>query len=167
MKKILLVCILLLQVCFFTACKENDKNIEEITIGDQFIFDCEEDHYLIYFYADKCQECKKTNQCVNQYYKNSKNEDKNLPLIYAVNIHPSGEKSSYIFREFEIGKTGQGTNNNFYVDGVKDWQELYISSVPALIEIKTEFSKNGEVKKAFFIADGEKNIRRYLTDLLG
>ena len=158
MKKILLIIILVIQVFVFTGCK---NDLDSLTIGDQYIFKMEEENYYIYFYKDGCSSCEMTTPIILE---NIKKLDKPL---YAVNLHPKGEKESRIHRKFPLGNTAQGINGDFYVNGTKAWSELYIASTPALIEIVT-VERDGEyVKRANFVANGETNITEYINNLVG
>lgn len=162
MKKLLLVLILLAQVFIFTGCK---TSIEDMTIGDQAIFDVEADHYYIYFYKDGCSGCEFVKPVILDAI-----ADKDI-VIYAVNLHPEGKSQSLIFRKFTKGNTGQGSNGDFYVNGATKWEMLYIATTPSLIEIKAVDVTNDQgvtekVKKAYFVANGEENIRKYLEDLM-
>lgn len=157
MKKILLLFLLLVQLFVFTGCS---KDLESLTIGDQYIFKMEEENYLIYFYKDGCSSCELTTPIVLQFVKEG---DKK---VYAVNLHPEGEDQSRIFRKFTLGNTAQGVKGDFYVDGTTAWSEMYIASSPALIEVKTEEYKGEKVKMAYFIANGETAITEYLQGLL-
>ena len=158
MKKILLIVFLLVQIFVFTGCK---NDLDSITIGDQYIFQMEEENYYIYFYKDGCSSCELTSPLILE---NIKNLDK---PIYAVNLHPKGESESKIHRKFPLGNTAQGINGDFYVNGAKSWTELYIASTPALIEIVT-VERDGEyVKRANFITNGETNITEYIKSLIG
>ena len=170
MKKLFLVLILLVQLFILTGCK---SSLQDITIGDQYIFTIEEDHYYIFFYKDGCSGCELVKPTILEYAKGGKTK------IYAVNLHPEGKNQSRIFRKFTEGNTGQGTNGDFYVNGATKWTSLYIASTPSLIEIIVKTEKveikneetgeyeivEREVKKAYFIANGEKAINEFFASL--
>lgn len=157
MKKLLVILILLVQLFVFTGC---NKDLESMTIGDQYIFQMEEESYYVYFYKDGCSSCELTTPTVLEYAK--KGEVK----VYAVNLHPEGEDQSKIFRKFTLGNTNQGENGDFYVNGISSWTGFYIASSPALIEIKTVKEGEENIKKAYFVANGQDAITEYFNALL-
>lgn len=157
MKKVLLVLIILLQLFIFVGCK---KDIDELTIGDQYIFTMEEEHYYVYFYKDGCSSCELTTPTVLEYAQRGDIK------VYAVNLHPEGEDQSRIFRKFTLGNSNQGENGDFYVNGVSSWSMLYIASSPALIEVKTVQKDETTEKKAYFVASGKEAINQYFNELL-
>lgn len=170
MKKIVLLLILVMQLFMFAGCK---KDIESIRIGDQYIFDIESEDYYIFFYKDGCSGCELVKPIILEY------ASKGEKSIYAVNLHPEGQEESYIFRKFSQASTGQGTNGDFYVNGVTSWSGLYIGSTPSLIQVKVveetvkvQNKDTGEYeyvtktsKKAYFVASGAEAVEKYFDEL--
>lgn len=159
MKKYLIV-IIVLCCMLFVGCKKAE--LQEIK--DEEIFMMEGEAYYIFFYRDGCTACERTLPYVLDYLdtisRNSKRYE-NCRYIYGVNLKKGGE-SSKIFRTY-VKDNGEGTDGKYFVTGVKEWDDLYIATTPALISIYVDSSG---VKQAKYLAQGVSKIRDYLDSCL-
>lgn len=157
-KVILLICLALLSIIFI-SCNKDDEYLELTNLRESQIFTQEADSYYIYFHRDNCSGCETVKTQVLHYnYLTSKNDE--LVKIYGLNLEKEGQSKSYIYRTYE-GEEGQGDKGTFYVDGVTEWNDLYIPGTPGLIKIETIDG----VKTAKFVCQGASKIGSYLGDL--
>lgn len=104
----------------------NKSYYEEI--NDTEIFNQKENRYLVYFMKDGCTYCDKTKSYIYEYVEKASTEYKNSPKIYVVNLKKDGVKSVIL-------RTYGGNDSGTFVDGVKQYDDLYIPSTPTIIEI--------------------------------
>ncbi len=159
MKKILLMLLILLSVVLVGCGTPGDisqlKNLEQ-----QEIFTQKEDRYYVFFYRDGCNGCEQTKPYILNYVKiisGAGYED--CRKIYGVNL--TNKKNKDMYYQY-MGSGGQGTKNNFWVDGVTNWADLRIGSTPALIGI---YIKDGQ-KTARYVAQGREAIVSALNEQL-
>ncbi len=151
MKKIILFIIAAISLFTLIGCGyETDMStIKNLTQQD--IFEQKEEKYFIFFYLDGCTGCEETKPYIINYY-NLVKGDESKRQIYGVNL--SNPKNKQIYKKY-TGTEGQGTDGNFYVDGVKNWEELKIGTTPSIISIYKD--KDG-VKTANYVAQGKDAI---------
>ncbi|MDD3999331.1 MAG: hypothetical protein PHX62_00345 [Bacilli bacterium] len=165
MKKIFLLLVFVFMIATLFGC----NNVGEIQgvkgIDREDIFNQAEDDYYIYFHRLDCEDCEESIPYVIQYAQYVKDNEncKNKRKIYSVLLYTKEEKpgEDLIYREY--GGDGQGTDGKFYVNGISNWEELYIASTSSLISVSTV---NG-VKKAYYAAQGWEKISESLQDQLG
>lgn len=134
----------------------------------QEIYKQKEERYYVFFYRDGCSGCEEVKPIVLKYIKYRKDRDE-CRKIYGVNL--SNEKNNSMYRTYlnEDGKgQGQYTDSSgvhkgiFYVDGVTEWDDLYIGTTPSLISVK----EVDGVKYSYFIASGSEKVKTKLNDEL-
>lgn len=161
MKKIGLIMILILGMVMFTACgnKNELEYVKNIKVED--IFNQKEDDYFIYFHQVDCQDCEQSDPVVINYAMNidKRSGCASKRKIYAVLLHPD----SKIFRAYN-GSNGQGTDGKYFVNGVTEWEDLYIASTASMIAISTNLK--GE-KTASYVAQGSSRVNEELNTQLG
>ncbi|MDD3437673.1 MAG: hypothetical protein PHC64_11030 [Candidatus Gastranaerophilales bacterium] len=167
MKKVFLLLVLLFSIATLSGCNQAGSLQGVISIKKEDIFNQKEDKYYIYFHRLDCEDCEASAPYVIQYahmlkdYKGCAGKRK----IYAVLLYTEEEKPGeevYIYRKY-TGEDGQGTDGNYYVNGVTDWRDLYIATTSSLIAINTE----GGVKTARYSAQGWESVRDKLNAQLG
>ena len=121
-------------------------------IKDDEILTQNEEIYYVYFMRDGCSWCEKTKDDVIRYQNKMKlsQYEKNEKL-YVVNLQTSSYSSPIL-------RTNDETDNGFYLDNIKKWNDIYIPSTPALLEMREE---NGE-RHVKLIASGSTTIREAL-----
>lgn len=123
-------------------------------IEDKDVFNQKPYRYLVYFKKDGCTYCERIEKDVLEYnLKRLEEEYKNSLVLYTINLKSGGYISPII------------SNRNYddvHVDGVTDWEDLYVPSTPTLIEV---YMENG-VSTAKLIAVGSTKIVRELDDYL-
>lgn len=140
---ILLLFILLINI---TGCKSYDFETNNINIED--IYNQEEDEYYVYFYMDDCKYCEDCFDTVLEYLNNP------LDLkLYVCKVNKND-----IIKRFYEGEDGQGESGGYFVDGVTDYNDLYISGVPSLIKIDI-------TNTSYFVTSGRKKIIAYFNDM--
>ena len=167
MKKIGLFIVLLFSVFMLSACSREGKLTNVDSIKKQDIFNQKEDSYYVYFHRTDCPDCEQTSPRVIEYATIRKEKDtcSDKRKIYSVLVYTKDEKpkeDTYIYREY-TGDDGQGTDGKYFVDGVTNWEDLYIATTSALIIVETV---NG-VKTARYIAQGSNNVVSHLSGQLG
>lgn len=156
MKKII-VLLMSIMTIFLVSCSKNEY-LELAEIKESQIFTQEEDTYYVYFHKPDCSGCETAKTDVLHYnYLSSK---KGLIKIYGMNLYNEDNVKSFIYRKYD-GEDGQGDDKQFFVDGVKEWNNLYIPGTPALILINIV---NGR-KEAKFVCQGASKIIKYLGEL--
>lgn len=162
MKKIGLMMILLLGIIMFSACGDRRNELEYVkNIKIEDIFNQKEDDYFIYFHQVDCQDCENSDPVVINYARlvNERAGCANKRKIYAVLLH----SDSKIFRVYS-GSDGQGTDGKYFVDGVKNWEDLYIASTASMIAISTN---SKDEKTATYVAQGSTKVNDQLNTQLG
>lgn len=149
MKKILIIFLYII-VFIISSCSQ--PKLENINIDE--LYNINEETYFVFFYKDDCSACEATLPTIKEYIKKIKKG--NLIPLYLCNL--SLENNSYLFRA-DPKLNGQGNNGKTLIDGAISYDELYISSTPTLIIIKTE-----QIKVSYFIASGKTNIINYFND---
>ena len=154
MKKFLII-IVVLFCSIFVGCKKEELK----EIKDEEIFMMEEEAYYIFFFRDGCTGCERAFPYVIEYLDTIKDSKRyeNCRYIYGVNLKTQDERSK-ILRPYPMGK-GEGTDGKYFVTGVKEWDDLYIATTPALISIYVDSSG---VKQAKYLAQGASKIIDYL-----
>ena len=162
MKKIIMIILFLFFLSFLSGCGKGKNEYKEIK--DEQIFMMEEDAYYIYFFREDCSGCETTTPIVNFYLETIRNDKsgiyKNMRNIYGVCLEKDGEKSK-IYRKYN-GDKGDGTNGAYKVNGVLEWDKLYIASTPSLIAIYEE----GGVRRAKYLAQGSSAVVEFLENAL-
>ncbi len=148
MKKILYI-LLLIIVLSFCGCSKTE--LKYINIDEMFAM--EEESYYIYFEKDDCPYCEATLATIKDYV-NKQSENKNYIPLYICNL--SLDENKYLFRK-DPSLSGQGNDGKTAVDGATVYEDIYISSTPTLIVIKTE-----EEKVSYFCASGKTNTIKYI-----
>jgi len=169
MKKIILMLLLVLTLSLVSGCNKAEgelKGMKNISVEE--IFNQEENNYLIYFHRIDCPDCEQADPLVINYSNlvNKVDSCSSKRDIYVVLLYTAEEKpgeSVYIYRGYE-GEDGQGTDGKFFVNGVTNWEGLYIGSTASLISISTRSS--GE-KVANYVAQGSEMIGEELEKQLG
>lgn len=159
MKKLLLSLLLILTVILIGGCAKK-VHLQDLT-GEE-LFTQEGKSYFVFIYKDDCPDCDNAMPIIENYlYMIKYIEDyQNKTKLYGFNL--SNETNSLIDRKYE-GENGQGSDGSFYVNDVKNWDELYIGKTAALISIRT---RDGE-KYAEFEAEGYSAIEERLKKHLG
>lgn len=142
-----LIIILLLLIIGLTGCTKVIKN----NIEAEDIYNQEEEEYLIYFYKNKCPYCKECKDTINDYIES----DNQTIKLYTCNL--TKEKIKRYYEE----ETGQGSKGQYLVDGISDYNELYIAGVPTIIKVKIENNK----KISEYIVSGKSKVIDYINDL--
>lgn len=107
------------------------------TIDDKNVFMQEENHYLVYFMKDGCSYCDKIKKDINKYlYLSSKDDYSKSLSLYVVNLKTNGYTSSIL--------NSKG-HTDTYINGVTNWEDLYVSGTPTLIEVKSGVAKLIEI----------------------
>lgn len=141
-------------------CLINEKYEISITINvvgekiylNEFLNKSEETYY-IFFYKDNCKACIDTLPYALQYeFENFANEDKK---IYFCKFE--AESLEFIIHRSYLGDFGEGDSKKSKVTGVESVDELYIYSVPTIIEVKDDSFR--------FIADGVKDVTNFIERL--
>ena len=141
LNKIVFIIILCLFTITFFSCKKSEV-IEKVYIDEEEIFNQVENIYLVIFtnnnedgieYVDKY--CLDTNRKKLEY------------PVYIVKL----DDNSPIYRTYS-GLDGQGEDNRFYVDGVNEYEDLYIAELPAVIKVSdsTKYICSKDQTKAYF-----------------
>lgn len=146
LKNKILFLLLLILCIVLVGCKKEKYEINIITIED--IYMQEEDEYYVYFYKEDCPYCEDVFEYVNEYL----NNPKELKL-YVCDL----TEDETIKRDYD-GEGGQGSNKNYYVDGVTKYEDLYIAGVPSLIKIDPN-------DISYYVTSGRKKITEYFTNL--
>ncbi len=164
MKKLIALVLVSMLAITLAGCKKETK----ITyLSGQEIFE-QEGTYFVVFFRDDCADCEQVKPLVITYLdllakESEKYEGKSF--VYAVDL--SDEDNATMYRVYNSRKgwgDGQGDAGTFWVDGVEQWDDLYIGETAALISIGTT-SEN--VTKATFEAAGYDAIYSRLTSHLG
>lgn len=121
------------------------------TIEDYDIFMQDELVYYVYFMRDGCSWCEKIKEDVLRYYYKTSINDK-LERLYIINLR-TDKKNSTIFRTYS-------EDEDYYVNGVTKWDNLYIPATPALIEI----TENSDERTASLVARGATTIKEKLEE---
>lgn len=158
----------------FAGWKENDVFVEEIEnkdytlsaiwieiedyvyINDRDIFSQDELDYYVFVMRDGCSWCEKIKNDILRYlYLTNEEQYSNVKKLYVINLRIQGNKST-IFRSYP------DSENGFYVEGAKTWDELYLPATPALLEIV----ENNEERSAYLIENGATAIKNKLNSSL-
>ena len=123
-------------------------------IADKDIFNQKPNRYLVFFKKDGCSYCERIEKDIIEYSLNILEEEyKNSLSLYVVNLKTSSYTSPII----------KNTKyDSVHVDGVTNWEDLYVPSTPTLIEVYVE---NG-ISTAKLIAVGSTKIVNALDDYL-
>lgn len=151
MKKIIGLIITIISIFALSGCKYETDMLTIKNLVQQNIFEQKEEKYFVFFYIDGCTGCEETKPYIINYYNLVKEDDSKRP-IFGVNLSNPKNKQMYIKY---AGTEGQGTDGNFYIDGVTNWEELRIGTTPSMISIYV--NKNGE-KTAKYVAQGKDSI---------
>lgn len=122
----------------------NDIKVEDI-------FNQEEEQYLIYFYKNKCPYCEACEDVIDEYIKNQEGSIK----LYTCNLTKSEIKRYY------EGENGQGSKGQYFVNGVNDYNELYIAGVPTIIKVYLDQDQ----KISEYVISGKTKVIDYITSL--
>ncbi|HBP26015.1 MAG TPA: hypothetical protein DD618_03585 [Acholeplasmatales bacterium] len=168
MKKIMAM-LLILAVLGLAGCGTEGELDGVDDIKKEDIFAQEESKYYVYFHRIDCADCEEADPNVISYSSIIENVEDcaTKRKIYAVLLYTASEKpgeDTYIYREYE-GSDGQGTDGKYFVDGVTEWDDLYIGTTASLISISTN-SVTG-VKTAKYVAQGSEAILQELNAQLG
>lgn len=160
---------IMLIVFFAYGCSSAKSDMKGIkNLVQQELYTQKEEKYYVFLYREGCSGCEEVKPIVLKYIKYRKDRDE-CRKIYGFNL--SNEKNSMIYRTYsnEDGKgQGQYTDSSgvhkgiFYVDGVTEWDKLYIGTTPSLISIR----EVDGVKYAYFITSGSEKIKTKLNDEL-
>ncbi len=168
MKKFSLIIVLLFGLFMLSACDKSEKLYNVDNIKKENIFNQKEDSYFVYFHRVECQDCEQVATTIIEYativkeYSSCQQKRK----IYSVLLYTKAEKpkdGNLIYREY-TGVDGQGTDGKYFVNGVTNWEDLYIASTSSLIAITT--NKNGD-KVASYQAQGAEAVAEKLIGQLG
>ena len=135
------------------------------TIEDSEIFKMEEKSYYVFFVKDTCPYCEKARPEVIKYntlVTSGAEEYSDNLKVYQVYVKKGSYKSVISRAYSNVLGNGQGTDGKYFVDGVTEWDKLYIGSAPSLILI----SEVDGVKTAKYITQGKTNIVNYLNNEL-
>jgi thiol-disulfide isomerase/thioredoxin len=147
--KILLI--LLVILCIFGyGCKQ--KKFEDVITIDQ-IFTQEEAQYYVYFFKEKCPYCEDCFEEIKAYIESQ--DEKELLKLYVCDL--TDEFNSIIKRPYE-GEGGQGTEGRYFVDGVTNYEDLYISGTPSIIRID-------ENDVSYFCVSGRKKVLQFIDEI--
>lgn len=138
---------------FVVGCKDNQYIYEEVITIDK-IYSQEEEEYYIYFYQEDCPYCEDCYETINEYLEYM-NENKCIKL-YICDLTDDFNKT--IKRAYE-GENGQGSSGKYFVDGLTEYTELYISGVPSLIRIDS-------TKTSYFVTSGRSNIKNHFNEIM-
>lgn len=165
MKKLIALVLVAMLAITLVGCKKETK----ITyLSQQDIFE-QEGTYFVVFFRDDCPDCESVKPLVITYLDVLAKDDEEYEgksFIYAVNL--SDKDNSLMYRVYNAARKGwgdgQGDDGNFWVNGVEQWDQLYIGETAALISIGTTLDN---VTKATFEASGYDAIYARLTSHLG
>ena len=115
------------------------------------IYNQEESEYFVYFFKDRCPYCNDCTEIIENYISSNQNNIK----LYTCNL-----TNQEIKRYYE-GENGQGSKGQYYVDGVSNYNELYIAGVPSLIKVKVV----DNIRISEYIASGKLKITEYINNL--
>lgn len=168
MKKIGLLVIVLLGIFVLSGCTAKGELERVDNIKKEDIFNQEEDMYYVYFHRINCEDCEQSAPRVIEYsiIREEKAGCNEKRKVYAVLLYTKDEKpkdKTHIYREY-TGDDGQGTDGKYFVNGVTNWEDLYIASTSSLIAINT--NSQGE-KVASYIAQGANSVVSHLSAQLG
>ena len=123
-------------------------------IEDKDIFNQKPNRYLVFFKKDGCTYCERIEKDIIEYSLNILEEDyKNSLNLYVINLKTSTYTSPII----------KNTKyDSVHVDGVTNWEDLYVPSTPTLIEVYVE---NG-ISTAKLVAVGSSKIVKELDNYL-
>ena len=156
MKRIVRIILITIISFILAGCNQEEiiyiTEIENIKIDD--IYNMEEDEYYIFFYKNDCIYCDEVKPYINEYVKL---EEKTA--IYGVTY---SDKDNLLIARKYTGIGGQGKNNEYFVDGVANYFDLYVPKVPSLIKISIE----NDVKQSQFIASGRSETIAYFENEL-
>lgn len=150
--KVFSILLIILCCMMFVGCKKPTYDFEE-KISIDTIYNKEEDSYLIYFYMDKCPFCESCYKTIKNYLKNYDNET--MTKLYVCNLSDEGNQ---ILKRIYEGENGQGTSGSYFVDGVTNYNDLYIAGTPSLIQINSD-------KTSSFITSGRSKILNYFNNI--
>ncbi|MDD4211823.1 MAG: hypothetical protein PHY42_00265 [Bacilli bacterium] len=165
MKKLIMLVLVSILALTLGGCKKETK----VTfLSGQDIF-TQGGTYFVVFYRDDCPDCESVKPLVITYLELLRDEPKEYEgksTIYAVNLSdPANEGIYRTYSEARKGwGPGQGDSGTFWVDGVEDFDMLYIGETAALISIGTTLEG---ATKATFQAAGYDAIYARLTEHLG
>ncbi len=151
MKKIIGLMIAIISIFTLSGCKYETDMATIKNLVQQDIFEQKEEKYFVFFYIDGCTGCDETKPYIINYYNLVKADDSKRS-IFGVNLSNPKNKPMYVKY---AGTEGQGTDGNFYIDGVTNWEELRIGTTPSMISIYV--SKSG-AKTAKYVAQGKDAI---------
>ena len=99
-------------------------------IADKDIFNQKPNRYLVFFKKDGCSYCERIEKDIIEYSLNILEEEyKNSLSLYVINLKTSSYTSPII----------KNTKyDSVHVDGVTNWEDLYVPSTPTLIEVYVE-----------------------------
>lgn len=120
-------------------------------IIDEEIFKQKEEKYLVYFMKDGCSYCEKIKDKIYDYF--SKASQNDIIPLYLVNLYKGSKRSTIL--------NSKGHSDD-YIDGVTNWDELYVSATPTLVEI----SITDGVLSSKYIATGATNVANSLKSYL-
>ncbi|MFA7126187.1 MAG: hypothetical protein WC182_01315 [Bacilli bacterium] len=165
MKKLIALVLVMVLALTLSGCK---KETQITFLSGQDIFN-QEGTYFVIFFRDDCPDCESVKPLVITYLDLLTDEPKEYEgksTIYGVNL--SDPANEDIYRAYNEARkdwgTGQGDSENFWVDGVEQFDQLYIAETASMISIGTT---TGGVTKATFEAAGYDAIYTRLTDHLG
>lgn len=160
MKKVILLVLIMVSAFTLCGCKKSTDMDYLKSLTQQNIFTQKEEKYFVFFYRDDCTGCEETKPYIINYWNAVNNGAyQGKRQIYGVNI--SNEKNTKIYRKY-AGTGGQGTDGAYFVDGVSQWDKLYIGSTPSLISI---YERDG-VRYAKYQAQGKDAILEVLNNYL-
>lgn len=133
------------------------NDLEYQYINDEEILLQDEMQYYVYFMKDGCSWCEKIKEEILRYQYISSFE-KEIKKLYVVNLRTSS-KNSIILRTYE---TQTEEIEGFYVENAKKWDDLYIPSTPALIEV----TENNNARTMKIITNGSTNIKKAIINSL-
>ena len=81
--------------------------------------------------------------------------EKELLKLYVCDL--TDEYNSIIKRPYE-GEGGQGTEGRYFVDGVTNYEDLYISGTPSIIRID-------ENDVSYFCVSGRKKVLQFIDEI--
>lgn len=116
--------------------------INDETIDIDQIYKQKEEVYYIYFYKENCSYCDLVQEEIQLI------ESGDIKL-YKVNL--SLKNNTLIGRTHP---SGHGKNNAYFVDGVTDYNQLYIAIAPTIIKIETIDG----IKVSSYVAGGSSEI---------
>lgn len=164
MKKILLGVMLVFGLVMLGGCNEKSVLVD-VKAEDLFTM---EGNYFIFFYKDDCSDCEQTKPIVINYINLIENDPEfvNKRRIYGCNL--SDPDNAKLFRAYDAARLnwgeGQGDSGTFWVNGVTNYNDLYISETASLISIG---SNSNDERIANFQAAGYEAIYSRLYSHLG